>query len=69
MLHSESWQGGAQNHRALIIIGSIFLALNISACKQQAQVDEDALRREQIYRQYSLDAQLHLDILISNAND
>ena len=71
MLHSESRQGGTQGHRALIILACIFLALNISACKQnkEAEIDEAALRLEQLYRNNSLDAQQHLDILIADSHD
>ena len=71
MLHSESRQGGTQGHRTLIIFACIFLALNISACKQskEAEIDEAAQRLEQLYRNNSLDAQQHLDILIADSHD
>ena len=72
MLHFESRQGRTKSHRALIIFGSAFLALNISACKQssaESVVDEAALKLEQLYRQHKLDAQQHLDILLSDNTD
>ena len=71
MLHSESWQGGTQSHRAVIILASIFLALNISACKQSgnAEVDEAEQKLEQLYRQHLLDAQQHLDIIMADGHD
>ena len=71
MLHSESWQGGAKGHRALIILGVCSLALNISACIQSAEARAEEARQqlEQLYRDYSLDAQQHLDILFAESTD
>lgn len=67
MLHFKGGQGGAQNHRAVIILGSIFLALHISAC--QSAADRQAEEREQLYRTHFLDAQQQLDIIYDQESD
>ncbi|MCR4602126.1 MAG: L,D-transpeptidase family protein [Prevotella sp.] len=71
MLHSESRKGGTQSHRSIIILASIFLALNISACKQNpnAEQEEAARKLEQLYQDHKLDAQQHLDIILADSHD
>ena len=73
MLHSESWQGGAQSYRALAIAAGIAIALNISACQgksaQQTAADEAAQKLEQFYQQNREEAHRQLAAFVSDSAD
>ena len=74
MLHLKSWQGGAQGYRALIIAaGSIFLALNISACGQAgislSPEEKAAQHLEQLYQQHAPAAQQCMQAIVSHIQD
>ena len=56
----------------MIIFASVLLALHISACKNSGTdnvADEKTQRWEQLYQKHLLDAQQHLDILLSEQKD
>lgn len=73
MLHSESRQGGAKSHRALIVLSFLLIVSN-SSCKQGAssaepEIDEAMLHLEQLYESCSIEAQQQLNSILVNAND